>query len=497
LTLATAVVVALATAVALAIRLIGLPGWEGTLSVDEARLAMAAHGVAEQGVPMLPSGWIYTRGLLVSYATAPSLALLSGTDFAARLPSVVAGAALVPVMYLLGATVAGRVGGLFAALFVVSYPPLVVWSRQAWLYALYVLLYCVALTWIVRAHRSSRRRDQILAGALVGLTLFAHELGAFLLIPLAAQIVARVRRPDRDLAAIGWSIGLALGAVCLLVVLVTALRAPTLAGRYGEIAEYFGPHLEGVPFRFYGRMLADGRWLVLVAALAGLPLALAQRQFESAILWLALLPPFIHAVTIVPEQPQERYGLTFMPVLLLLAALGVQDIARWAGERFHLPVAPRLITAAVLAVTLAAHQNVAAALGRSALSPSDGTWLVEARELGIGPADLVMADLPTVVGWYVGGLDYWITSRDYQKYTVPDGNLLRDLHTGALLVRTRSEFQNLAAQPNQGRTLWIVASGRGYQWHELVDDDLKAYIERSASQRYITPDGFRIYRLDL
>src|SRR5215213_11872621 len=89
------------TGIALWIRLYGLQGWDGTLTVDEARLAMAARGVVETGLPRLPSGWIYTRGLLATYLTAPSLALLGESDFSARLPAILAGTLLVPIAFML------------------------------------------------------------------------------------------------------------------------------------------------------------------------------------------------------------------------------------------------------------------------------------------------------------------------------------------------------------------------------------------------------------
>src|SRR4051794_37651495 len=82
--LLTGIVLTLLTCAALWIRVNGLTGWDGTLTVDESRLALAARGVLESGVPRLPSGWIYTRGLLATYLTAPSLALVGTSDFAVR-----------------------------------------------------------------------------------------------------------------------------------------------------------------------------------------------------------------------------------------------------------------------------------------------------------------------------------------------------------------------------------------------------------------------------
>src|SRR5581483_5253680 len=269
------------TASALWIRLQGLQGWDGTLSVDEARLALAAQGILQSGVPRLPSGWVYTRGILATYLTTPSLALLGDTDLAARLPAVLEGAALVPVVYLLGREVAGRGGGLLVATLLAGHPSFVIWSRQAWFYALYVLLYATALVFILRAHRTGRDRDQVLAGLLTGLTLYAQEVGVFLLLPLGAQLLLRLwperRRPVRWLAPLG--AGAIVGVATLVLwLLVTTLRADSLVGAYGEIQEYLSPSLEWDRVRFYLRALLDGPGLLLAGAIVGIPLALVGRR---------------------------------------------------------------------------------------------------------------------------------------------------------------------------------------------------------------------------
>lgn len=491
------------TVAALWLRIHGLQGWDGTLTVDESRLAMAARGVLESGLPRLPSGWVYTRGLLASYLTAPSFALMGATDFAARLPAVLAGTALVPIGYVLGRAVSGRLGGLFVAAYLAGHPSLVVWSRQAWFYALYVLVFGAALLFIVRAQRTGRVRDHLFAGGLVGLSAFTHEVGIFLTAPLAAHAVLRVFR-ERGRPR-GWIAPLAslaiVGVAALaLLVLVTRLRAESLVGAYGEIDEYLTPSLEWSRIRFYLRMLLDGPGLLLLAALAGLPLAIRRRCSTTLVLWLALVPSFLHAAFLIPRGPQERYGLTLVLVMAVLGVQGVKLVTttaldHLARRRGHLAIPKSAVMAATLAVMLLAHQDVARAVDRVALSPRDGAWLRQVRELGIGPDDVVMTDVPTVVGWYVGGLDFWISSRDYEKYTTRPDDVRRDVHTGAVLVRSRSDFERLAAKPLASRTVWVIASGRSYQWGELVDDDLKALLDRLASQRENPGDNFRVLLL--
>ncbi|MFN8524713.1 MAG: glycosyltransferase family 39 protein [Chloroflexota bacterium] len=487
----------LLTAGAAWLRLEGLSGWDGTLSVDEARLALAARGILQTGLPRMETGWLYTRGLLAAYPVAASLALAGASDLAARLPSVLAGIALVPVVFALGARTGGTVGALFAAAFVAAYAPLVVWSRIAWLYSVYVLVYALALLFMLRALDSGQRRDAAAAGACVALTMFAHELGVFLFVPLAVMCAGLAWR-RAGLATVVLPLAVAGVGALVLAVLVLTLRSPTLAGSAGEVAEYFSPHLEGVPFRFYGRMLVDGRGLLLALAVAGTLLAARQAPLEHLLLWSALILPWVHAVAIVPERPQERYGLTPVLVLVVLAAAGPRWIAQTVGGRIGWGARGVLLLAAGLAVgTLALHVDVARARDRAALSPRDGAWLREARAAGVTAADLVMTDVPTVVGWYVGGVDYWVSSREYQKYTLAEDGGRRDVHTGAALVRSPGELQRLVFQQHRGERLWVLASGRSFQWGELVDDDLRALLERTAIKRTGGADGSRLLQVEV
>jgi 4-amino-4-deoxy-L-arabinose transferase-like glycosyltransferase len=494
-------VLVILTALAFWVRVDGLQGWDGTLTVDEARLALAARGVLETGLPRLPSGWVYTRGLLATYLVVPSLAFLGESDFAARLPSILEGVALIPVAYLLGREVSRRAGGLFVAALLAGHPSFVIWSRQAWFYALYVLLFAAALLFVLRAHRTGRDRDQVLAAVLVGLTLFAHEVGVFLVVPLSVQVLARLwsdrQHPGR------WRAPMAAGAVVglagvVLWLLTTMLRADSLVGSYGEIQEYLSPSAEWPRIRFYVRMLLDGPGLLVAAAAMGIPFAVVGRRLDTLLLWLALLPAFLHAAFLIPRGPQERYGLTLVLVIAVLAAQGVWLAAQAAGRRLRWP-APRLTlaTSAIFVGMLLAHQDVGRAVERAALSPREGAWLRQARELGIGPTSLVMTDVPTTVAWYIGGLDYWVTSREYEKYATRQDDFQRDVHTGAVIVRSRAEVERLVARAHPGEELWVIASGRSYQWGELVEDELKGYIERSAARRLNPGDNYRILLLSL
>ena len=100
---------------------------------------------------------------------------------------------------------------------------------------------------------------------LSGASAYAHEVGIFLLLPLAVQLGLHVRSrrgrygwwiaPTASLAIVGV-------ATVVLWALITRLRAESLVGAYGEVGEYLSPSVEISRIRFYLRQMIDGPGLM-------------------------------------------------------------------------------------------------------------------------------------------------------------------------------------------------------------------------------------------
>ena len=78
---------------------------------------------------------------------------------------------------------------------------------------------------------------------------------------------------------------------------------------------------------------------------------------------------------------------------------------------------------------------------------------------GLEPADLVVSFAPTLTSHYLGRTDFWLRSEGYAKYVWAGRTPLRDVHTGAIVLRTPAEVERLLLQPNVGRTVWVVLAG--------------------------------------
>lgn len=164
--------------------------------VDEPSSLLAAHAVAEHGLPVLPSGTVYFQGAPLSYLLVPFIWLGVGDlqDLhLMRLLLVAAGTVAIYLCYRLGMAITGdaRVGAIMAAL--VALDPLSVqWSGHVRMYSLLQALTAgLAWAYVILLTRGPTTRRVALVIVLYWAAVFTH-VGAALLGPamaLAAAIV--------------------------------------------------------------------------------------------------------------------------------------------------------------------------------------------------------------------------------------------------------------------------------------------------------------------
>jgi hypothetical protein len=146
---------------------------------------------------------------------------------------------------------------------------------------------------------------------------------------------------------------------------------------------------------------------------------------------------------------------------------------------------------------LAPQLDLRSTLRRSTIPDEDGAWIFDLYAHGYESSHLVLTDTPTITFVYLGRTDFWLRSRGYEKYTyLPDG-LRRDIHSGAVLVRSLEDFERLVRVPHQGQIAWVIGSNRPWQWQSATDRDLRQYFEAQAVQRSRSRDNTRLYMLRL
>jgi 4-amino-4-deoxy-L-arabinose transferase-like glycosyltransferase len=469
----------------------------GILDIDEARLTLAAQGVATHGWPVFPSGKLYTRGLLQSFLMAPSVALLAPLELAARLPSMVAGAALVLVVYLYGRRLAGSGAGLFAAALVATSVPLIAQSREAWFYAIFTLCWMVALLLLDRAVASGSFRALLAGATAVGLTFLTHEF-ALTLLPGFGLALLWWRAESQPLparlrpllfAALPAGLGLAVLTACSLT-----LRADTAGGTMSEISGLlrFRRNLDGPTMYAAAFLPGWTAWLLGPGILsAGL---LAPRPLRRRLL-LAVLPAAALFVltSFFLSQRQPRYGLPLLPTGYLLAGVGLAQLGQALRQvrHGHWAAASLVPLAFVILVTLSVPSGLFTSPARRR---PQMTWPERLYEAGYTPGDLVLTNNPTVTYLYVGRTDFWLRSSGYDKYVREDGGQLRDIHTNAVLLSRKQQLRELLLVPYQGRTAWVIAWRSPDHWQEGLEPELLAALEGGATQ-HLDAGSWTVYRL--
>ncbi len=136
---------------------------------------------------------------------------LGGAPEWVRLPSLVAGTATIPLVYLLGARTVGRAGGLIAAAVMALSPFMIYYSDEARAYALMIAFVTASTLALLAATRTGRTRWWVIYAVCSCAALYSHYTSAFPLAGQALWVLWKQRQAFRAwaLANIGVLIGFA------------------------------------------------------------------------------------------------------------------------------------------------------------------------------------------------------------------------------------------------------------------------------------------------
>ena len=378
---ATAILLALAVVSILSVRLS-----HPELHTDELIYMSRVLESMTQGtlLPIQGSGALFmNKPPLAFWLMRLSFHLLGPSPFAARLPSVLAAAAV--LLYTFGSARFGERAGILAALVFALTPGLMALHgiRSATTDALDVLLVTSAIVALESWRRS--RRPWMLACMVVLVGMTAWVKSPFALIVFLAVLLATewpARRAGQGTPRLGATVALVvvawlgfyvlwLGALSL----ATSARAVTnrlLVQQYadrlkGRIA---ASHVQGPSY--YPMSLAQdfGPLLLLPAGAAALALFVARRGWKSPTYEITLLLVWALAAPVLGTLSISKrpwYAYTSYPGIALLLAVSGDRLARAVSSR-------RSVQSALLAATALVH---------AARIPADLVWPEEAQRRGL------------------------------------------------------------------------------------------------------------------
>ena len=265
--------------------------------------------------------------------------LLGTGEYALRLPSAIAGIALVPVAWAIGRELADRAAAIACAALVTVGPLFVWYSQEARAYGLFMFTSGLAMLAFVRVLREpTGRRFALFAGA-GALCLLSHYFAVFILAGMGLWLLADPRTRRRSLPALA---ALALVAVALL---------PLISAQGARGTQWIGEwalkeRIEDIP-DYYLTGYSGGRLGHSIEALVGLPL-FAVTMLGAWRMWKGR--PAAAAAELGPEEdPLARRRRGVWVALAVTAAGVLVPLAMALGGADYL--APRNLVGAMVPFT--------------------------------------------------------------------------------------------------------------------------------------------------
>jgi len=438
--------------------------------VDEVISVLAAHGLLQHGVPLLPSGELYPRDLLSTYTIATSIQLFGVGEFAARLPSVILGTLTIPLTYFLGKKVAGNDVGLIAAFFITFSFFEIGWSRQARMYQMYQFFFLFAITAYAYFKVDHKLRyASLLIMGIIG-TYFTHVTWKILPPIILIDILFTTRIKNNITNAIRYVIVV---AAIIFVAAVIIYKHPIFPSWiYGIFTEEVTEIVYwNYPSDFLKEMYTSLWWF---AILGGLILPLKNWKNGTIVVfsfWISLftLSYYGNALGIGGWWP--RYMYFTIPFFFLLSAVGIWAISSKIAESVidevsskkyiyfnNIKLTKRVVSILVVVgiliiiVLTPAIPDIGLKLnGTSQLDEPQPNYRDAAKliKTNLKEQDIIISNRPQLVYYYLGRVDY----RGNSEFTVDKDGRKIDWYTGASVIENDEHLKQIISENSRG---WII-----------------------------------------
>ncbi|HQY91800.1 glycosyltransferase family 39 protein [Caldilinea sp.] len=445
------------------------------LHVDEFSSLWAVRRVLDHGVPLLPSGVLYTRGLLHTYLTALFMQLGGFSFTVGRLPSLLFALAAVVLIYVVGWK-SWRLGvGVLAALGLTLLPEAVEAGGRARFYAP-MMFWSLLAAWSFFAairhteqplNRRTILRWHILFAVSFSCAIFSHEeivllYPALLLAALLWRGWAYVRLPGAILAQV-----ISLGALSLRL-LIEQIGQPGQLLAIQSSQPYLDLQFDGAGlWRLSESLFLEpsrlpwtlGALLAIGYALA----ALGQRRWrlrdlalpQQATLFYALLfgSVFLLFATLVGASWRNpRYLLFIQSYWLLLGAAGIMGVIMYF---LHSRRWQAIAVSAVCVLLVVLMQKDAMSATRERMLGYEHAFAYVATQRA--PGDLVMTPQAAGCALVLGApCDYYTQGRDYEPFILDAGDHLIERWSGATLLSNLTQLEEVLAEEKR---VWFVTDG--------------------------------------
>lgn len=479
------------------------PYWQ-----DELASYYPAVGILSHGLPIFPSGFIYTKAELYSYCLALWMAIFGANDGLPRMLSAIEYLASIPLLYFIGSYFFERRIALLATAMLVFSPISLIWGAQMRMYEQEQLMTILVLYLFYRAFHDQHNTKWIyLAVASLLIDYFSHE-EIFIIFPaLLMYGLVATREAKRPLPRVfyqkHWWFACLLGAGVILLQLLSVhfthvatlgtdqSQEPLVQFTTNNITYY-------VDLMFFPNVLGAGTepWIVLNSLLAAGGCVWARHSTNRRVKYCAvfLVISFI-TLTFAFTLSSDRYIYPLLPVFYLLGAYAFAVVLRTlrvfattrlvlTHPRYDMTIATKSTSAYTLRVVLFFTRGTATllciALLIAPILPISSYNRFISQMAGFSyhrhypdydaagqymhahwrQGDIVISVAPAIsVLYYVGHVDYFFSVNRALYLFERDGQIT-DTPTGSTPLLSQADFQSVLSAHAR---IWIISDNGEYQ----------------------------------
>lgn len=475
---------------------------------DEFYHILAAESLLERGKLAIADGQPYTRGWLFTYLVAGSYRLFGESIWAARFPSVIAGALLAAGVFAWTRHNVDRTSAWISALMMCFSALAIHYSIMSRFYmtqALCVWLAAAAVYQLLTG-RPSRMRTSGLLALAISSALVAIHMQITSLIPLAAiagwsavTLLGRILRRRRGPRERAWVIGAAflIGLACLGIGVSLGLHHELLA-RHRDVALWASPHRDDL--RYYYDLFRRFHPTLWILSPIVLVVSLGRNWKPALYCWAIFATALVAHSTAGMKAPRYvTYALPFffVPCGMALArlVLYLRDELIVLTARVSLGRAPaRWIRKAawIGAVTLLLFSlrfapdfyRTPQLLNRKAVSPfthRDWTSAGEALTPTLERYEVVLTSASPKGLYHLRRSDIGISVTELGG----DPEFSIDPRVGRPLISTVTSLERVIAQHDSG--LIVLEDGHWRDWR-FISEPVSDYIEQNLERLDVSGD---------
>ncbi len=456
-----------------------------SLWLDESISSIAALAFLEKGIPVLPSGLFYGRGLLNTFLIASSFAIFGINEFAARLPSVLFGVLTILIVYFIASRFGNKRIGIIAALLITFSVWEIAWSRQARMYQQLQFFYILSLYLFYEFTRTKSLKMLVLLVFSALGTVISHEFG-YALIPVFLIYLTVLALKERSKNTFRRTIPAA-------VIIFGALLG--FAYFMGVIPFILGNEINYYDTYIY--LLKKDLGIFLFLAVPG-GTVLVKRDWKKGLLLISgLIIPlyfiFFHVLLV-----GTRYLYFVIPILFILVGFFLDFVIDYlqAGH-IHRLVSRKAEAEVIVAVSLILAMYFS---GIFTFNPE------EKYDLGVNapwsdfkkaytyvkedmqPGDAIVSAWTPPSMFYLGKSDYWlafdVVGMGMDGFMV--SNTSQEIYTNATAIKNVETLVDVREKYERG---WIVVDNLA--WYKL-HPEIRGYIEKNIEQK-MSDRSIRVY----